>query len=307
MTMTNGDPEDLDQTLAHFNALRLELAKGTNDWTLPVAVRSYDPNEDGEEDQKDEAVLFAEHGYTQSSVRGWAGSPAVWRLIATYSLTATSPLIVTSSKDTAGSTGSSPIIEAAFCPQCGTPRVGGFQFCGACGLAFGTLGQNPSAVSAGGGWTVPASTTGTPGGFQWKKETIAGIAWVVGALLIGYLAIEQLSAAGTIARLQAFDQSLGVTYTGSSQSDLQFSALWNGVVAVLTAFAAFRLLRDPSDRDLKVSVTWAVINVVGGIYEVANGVSAAAFLAATVVMAGAGVASFAALQERASQPDGPAG
>jgi hypothetical protein len=50
-----------------------------------------------------------------------------------------------------------------------------------------------------------------------------------------------------------------------------------------------------------------LINVVGGIFEVANGVSAAAFLAATVVMAAAGIASFVALQERASQPAAPAG
>jgi hypothetical protein len=209
--------------------------------------------------------------------------------------------------ENAGSRGSPPAGQAAFCPRCGVPRVGGFQFCAGCSLAFDTLGPGPSAGPSGGGWSVPGSATGTASGAGLKKETLAGAAWVVGALLIGYLAIEQLSAAGTVARLQTFDQSLGVTYTGASQSDLQFSALWNGVVAILTAFAAFRLLRDPSNRDLQLSVTWAVINVVGGIYEVANGVSAAAFLAATVVMAGAGIASYAALQERASQPDGPAG
>jgi hypothetical protein len=182
--------------------------------------------------------------------------------------------------------------------------VGGFQFCAGCGLAFDTIGQSPSGAP-GGGWTVPASAPGTVGGTGLKKETLAGAAWVLGALLIGYLAIEQLSAAGTITSLQALDQSVGATYSGVSPSDLQVEAVWNGVVAVLTAFFAFRLLRVPSDRDLRISVTWAAINVVIGVIEVANGVSAAAFLAATVVMGGAGIASYAALQERASPPDNP--
>jgi len=285
--MADGDSEDLKQALADIDELRLELAKATNDWTIPVAVRSYDTGEDGQDDYEDEAMLFEEHGYDRTVVQEEAALTATYRRIT-------------------GGPGSRATIEAAFCPRCGTPRVGGFQFCGACGLAFDTLGQNP-AVSAGGGWPEPASTAGRPRGVEWSKETIAGAAWVVGALLIGYLAIEQLSAAATVARLQAFDQSLGVAYTGVSQSDLQLLALWNAAVAVLTGFAAFLLLRDPSDRDLRVSVTWALINVVGGVFEVANGVSAAAFLAATVVMAAAGIASFVALQERASQPAAPAG
>jgi len=68
---------------------------------------------------------------------------------------------------------------------------------------------------------VRASAPGTVGGTGLKKETLAGAAWVLGALLIGYLAIEQLSAAGTIASLQALDQSVGATYSGVSPSDLQ--------------------------------------------------------------------------------------
>jgi len=294
------DPEGLDQIPADFDALRSELAEATKDWTLPVAVRSYDLAKDGEEDQQDEAMIFEEHGYSQSAKQGWTGHPATWRLIATYALTAPPPVTRTASEGSAPAAVSPQAIQAAYCPRCGTQRVGGFQFCAGCGLAFDTIGQSPSGAP-GGGWTVPASAPGTVGGTGLKKETLAGAAWVLGALLIGYLAIEQLSAAGTIARLQAFDQSLGVTYTGASQSDYQVSAVWNGVVAVLTAFFAFRLLRDPSDRDLRVSVTWGVINVVIGIIEVANGVSAEAFLAATVVMGAAGIASFAALQERASQ------
>ena len=110
-----------------------------------------------------------------------------------------------------------------------------------------------------------------------------------------------------MARLQALDQQLGVAYTGASQSDLQVSALWNGVVACLTAFAAFRLFRDPTELVLKLSIIWAVLNVIGGIVEVANGVSTVAFLAATVVMAAAGVASFSALRDGWSEPDDSAG
>jgi hypothetical protein len=50
-----------------------------------------------------------------------------------------------------------------------------------------------------------------------------------------------------------------------------------------------------------------LINVAGGIFEVVNGVSVATLLAATVLMAAAGIASLAALQERVSQPGDPAG
>jgi hypothetical protein len=190
----------------------------------------------------------------------------------------------------------------AFCPRCGTPRVGGFAFCGACGLAFESVGAGATAtVAPETGWldTVREPTRGV------RNETIAGAAWFVSAVLIGLLAIEQLSAVGAVVRLQALDQQLGVTYTGASQSDLQTSAVWNGVVACLTAFAAFRLFRDPTDFVLKLSISWAVVNVIGGIVEVANGVSTVAFLAATVVMAAAGIASFAALRERRSELDAP--
>jgi len=190
----------------------------------------------------------------------------------------------------------------AFCPRCGTPRVGGFAFCGACGLAFESVGAGATAIGAPEtGWldTVREPARGV------RNETIAGGAWFVSAVLIGLLAIEQLSAVGAVARLQALDQQLGVAYTGASQSDLQVSAVWNGVVACLTAFAAFRLFRDPTEFVLKLSISWAVLNVIGGIVEVANGVSAVAFLAATVVMAAAGVASFAALRARRSELDAP--
>lgn len=295
--LIKGDHDLRDHPSGNLDVLRLELATGTNDWKLPVVVRSYDPNGDGEEDQKEDAVILEEHGYTPSVERKWVGNPPAWRLVATYTLPPSSPS--TSAAVTPQA------IQAAYCPRCGTPRVGGFKFCAACGLAFDALGQSPSAGPVGGGWTVRASAPGTVGGTGLKKETLAGAAWVLGALLIGYLAIEQLSAAGTITSLQALDQSVGATYSGVSPSDLQVEALWNGVVAVLTAFFAFRLLRVPSDRDLRISVTWAAINVVIGVIEVANGVSAAAFLAATVVMGAAGVASYAALQERSSPPDNP--
>jgi ribosomal protein L40E len=112
--VTDGDSEDLEQTRVHFDALRLELAKGTNDWKLPVVVRSYDPGDDGHEDYEDEAMLFEEHGYDRSFVQEEAA------LTATY-------------RKTTGRVGSPAISEAAFCPKCGAARPDGAAFCPKCG------------------------------------------------------------------------------------------------------------------------------------------------------------------------------
>ena len=112
--MADGDSEDLKQALADIDELRLELAKATNDWTIPVAVRSYDTGEDGQEDYEDEAMLFEEHGYDRSFVQEEAA------LTATY-------------RKTTGRVGSPAISEAAFCPKCGAARPDGAAFCPKCG------------------------------------------------------------------------------------------------------------------------------------------------------------------------------
>jgi uncharacterized Zn finger protein (UPF0148 family) len=114
---TAGEPEGLRQSLADFDKLRLELANVTNDWTIPVVVRSYDPGDDGHEDYEDEAMLFEEHGYHRSVVQDEAV------LTATY-------------RKTARGAGSPAIIEAAFCPKCGTARPNGAAFCPKCGAQF---------------------------------------------------------------------------------------------------------------------------------------------------------------------------
>jgi hypothetical protein len=67
--MTDGDPEAIEQTRALFDELDHVLTQETADWTLPVVVRFYDAGEDGEEDQKDEAMLKQEHDYTSSLSR----------------------------------------------------------------------------------------------------------------------------------------------------------------------------------------------------------------------------------------------
>jgi uncharacterized membrane protein len=82
--MTDTGPEGLRLALADLDELRLELAEVTRDWRLSVVVRTYDPNENGQEDYDDEAMLFEEHGYAHSSTREWAGNPPEWLLTATY-------------------------------------------------------------------------------------------------------------------------------------------------------------------------------------------------------------------------------
>ncbi len=82
--MTDIDPAGLRRAQADLDELRLELAEVTRDWRLSVVVRTYDANEDGQEDYEDEAMLFEEHGYAHSSAREWIGNPPEWRLAASY-------------------------------------------------------------------------------------------------------------------------------------------------------------------------------------------------------------------------------
>lgn len=83
--MSNDPNSGLDQSRAHFDELRLELASETKDWRRPLVVHTYDPDEDGQEDYEDDAMIFAEHGYARSSVLRWAGNPKEWALTGTFS------------------------------------------------------------------------------------------------------------------------------------------------------------------------------------------------------------------------------
>jgi len=79
-TATFEDPEAVEGAPRSFDELRVELAEVTNDWTIPVVVRTYGPDDDGQEDYEDEAMVFVdEHGYDASVVRGMAALTATYR------------------------------------------------------------------------------------------------------------------------------------------------------------------------------------------------------------------------------------
>ena len=156
--MADGDSDGLEQALTDFDELRLELAKVTNDWTIPVVVRSYDPGDDGQEDYEDEAMLFEEHGYARSVVREEAA------LTATY-------------RKTTGGAGNPAIIEAGFCPKCGTARPEGAAFCPKCGAQF--EGPDPEAAPQSGvASPAPGGTNGPALGM-----IAGGIILAVGSLM----------------------------------------------------------------------------------------------------------------------------
>jgi Short C-terminal domain len=113
----------LDQTLADFDGLQLELASETKDWTRPLVVRTYDPDENGQEDYEDEAMLLEDHGYAHSSVLGWAGNPKEWVLTGTFS------------KDTDEGVSDDPDTEW-YCEKCGCAVDELVRFCPQCGDQF---------------------------------------------------------------------------------------------------------------------------------------------------------------------------
>jgi hypothetical protein len=113
----------LDQTLADFDGLQLELASETKDWTRPLVVRTYDPDENGQEDYEDEAMLLEDHGYAHSSVLGWAGNPKEWVLTGTFS------------KDSDEGVSDDPDTEW-HCYKCGSAVAESDRFCPHCGDQF---------------------------------------------------------------------------------------------------------------------------------------------------------------------------
>jgi hypothetical protein len=76
--MADDDPEEVEAALAHLDELRLELAKLTNDWTIPI-VRSYGSGEGGDEDHEDEVMVLEQHGYIQLVARAAAGLTVTYR------------------------------------------------------------------------------------------------------------------------------------------------------------------------------------------------------------------------------------
>jgi inner membrane protein involved in colicin E2 resistance len=88
---------------------------------------------------------------------------------------------------------------------------------------------------------------------------------------------------------------------GVGDEGLAGYAIANAVSSLLTAFFGARCLRNPTRGFLGTSAAFAVLNVVWGVIQVANGASHWLFYATIVAAALAGVMSFVARDTAATE------
>lgn len=179
------------------------------------------------------------------------------------------------------------------CPQCGTARIGSFRFCRSCQFDFDALPAITRAPSSGAPAAAPAAlpvAVPAPN----TAAALAAVAWLATAAATGFLALHQ------------WDAGQILTSLGQSGQGLAANAIGHGLAAILTAYFGARCLRDPSRSFLTASMFWGVLNVVLGVYQVANGATDWLFYAVLVASGLAGVLSFAARDAAPRvQPEGP--
>ena len=182
-----------------------------------------------------------------------------------------------------------------YCPKCGTARLGGARHCTGCGLDYWRLAQEgsvaaaePSPASGAPGPPPPsamqtsasmATASATGGQDASTVRLLGGVAWIISAAALGYLAFLQL---------QYSQQG----YIDSA--DAGGLAVWNGISAAITIFFGARLITGTSRSFLMTSVLWATLSVVAGAYQISQGVTADVFILATLFSGVAGVLSFTA-------------
>jgi len=164
-----------------------------------------------------------------------------------------------------------------FCPQCGNPRVGALRFCRQCQFDFDTVPPAAGPVrSPLVPQPVPAAT---------NVPMLAGLAWLLGAALTGYLAYQQWS--------------LGSTF---GSADYQATAAWNAFTALVTLYFGARLIASPSRRLLDWSAAWAILSVASGVVQIATaGLVGDVFVMSVIAAAVAGVLSFVGRQQWAAE------
>jgi hypothetical protein len=107
----------------------------------------------------------------------------------------------------------------------------------------------------------------------------AGIAWLLGAAAIGYLAFLQLEYS-----------SLGL----ADADEARALALWNGASAAIAAYFGAMAILSPTRRRMGAAVVWGAINVAWGAYQVSEGVTHPAFTGSLVAFGLGTVLAFAA-------------
>lgn len=184
----------------------------------------------------------------------------------------------------------------SYCPQCGHERVTGLRFCTQCRLDFESLQPIPST-----GVTslmrqaqvptparAPIASSDSPGTGQANQllPVLAGVAWLIGAAAIGYLAFLQLEYSG-----------MGFADSG----DALGLAVWNGATAAITAYFGAMAIVAPTRSRLGGAVVWAALNVAWGGYQVSQGLTHAVFMLALVAFSLAGVLALVAWSQLRQQ------
>ena len=112
---------------------------------------------------------------------------------------------------------------------------------------------------------------------------LAGVAWLIGAAAIGYLAFLQLQYS-----------SLGF----ADANDARSLAMWNGLSAVITAYFGAMAIIAPSRARMGGGAVWAVLNVAYGAFQISEGLTHEAFLIGIVSFGIAGILAFVAWRQR---------
>jgi membrane associated rhomboid family serine protease len=107
----------------------------------------------------------------------------------------------------------------------------------------------------------------------------AGIAWLLGAAAIGYLAFLQLE----YSSLELADAD-----------EARALALWNGASAAITAYFGAMAILSPTRKRMGAAVVWGAINVAWGAFQVSQGVTHAAFTGSLVAFGLGTVLAFVA-------------
>lgn len=177
-------------------------------------------------------------------------------------------------------------VQPRFCQQCGAARPEDARFCPSCGRPYEPAFAGPTQASNLMP-TTPAALPTPPSGLANRTDLaalMAGLAWIVVALVDGYLAYLQWTFA---------------PYAGVSESSLQGFAAVNAIVAGVTLVFGALLLVGPTRGRLTASIVWGILSVVGGVLQMAGGATHWTIFVGT---AGAAVAAVLAWVARSNGP-----
>lgn len=182
-----------------------------------------------------------------------------------------------------------PVSAIGYCPQCGRERVSTMRFCIGCRLDFESVRVMPSGVVTPLARPVSSAPveSAAPAEPNQTVPVMAGIAWLIGAAAIGYLAFLQLEYSG---------------FGFADADEARGLALWNGAAAAITAYFGAMSIVAPTRQRMAGGVIWAVINVAWGGYQVSQGLTHEVFILSLVAFSLAGILAFVAWSQFRQSP-----